>query len=75
MNQIQTHKLYRIWVLLEGLPSAGLGWEREREETQFLLSGRGGEMVPSSLVWGGVHAEWGVNELYKLGWGDRRGRR
>lgn len=35
-------------------------------------------MVPSSLVWGAVHAEWEVNKLYKLGWdgtevgGDRR---
>lgn len=32
-------------------------------------------MVPSSLVWGGVYAEWDIKRLCKLGWDRELDRR
>lgn len=77
MNQVQTHKLYSIWVLLEGLPCAGLGKGERRDPVPAVREGWGKWCLPH---WFGEECmqNGGVNELHKLGWagtevgGDRR---
>ena len=55
---------------------AGCWAEKGTEERDPVpTGGRVGERMFFSLVWGRIHKNWKVKELYKLGWGGQGGRR